>query len=129
MHQSQTLAIASSETATSHPAEGKHLLLTLRGCPRHILDDKQFIEDVLRIAVSATGATILQVATHKFEPQGTTSMAVLAESHASLHTYPEVGVAFWDCFTCGDTCDPEMSIAILVEKLQAQSIESQLLRR
>ena len=55
----------------------------------------------MRRAAAATGATVLQVICQRFAPQGVTALALLAESHASLHTYPEAGLAFWDCFTCG----------------------------
>jgi S-adenosylmethionine/arginine decarboxylase-like enzyme len=58
-----------------------------------------------------------------------TTLAVLAESHASLHTYPENKLVFWDCFTCGTTCDPELSVAVLVELLHATVISKQVVSR
>ena len=116
-------------TASQHDAEGRHLLVTLPGCARPSLDDVAAIERVVRRAAAATGAHVLQVISHHFEPHGVTALALLAESHASLHTYPEAGVVFWDCFTCGAECDPRRSVAILVEALQPQVIEEEEIAR
>jgi S-adenosylmethionine decarboxylase len=111
-----------------HAARGRHLLLTLSGCPPARLDNHAALEALVRAAAEATGATVLQVASHHFEPYGVTALALLAESHASLHTYPEQGVAFWDCFTCG-TCDPANSAAVLIEALSPSRVTQQLLTR
>src|SRR5260221_342509 len=108
-------------TSANHPQEkeiiGSHLVLTLRGCSVTILDDEVRLSELTRLAAEATRATVLQVCSHRFSPQGVTVLAVLAESHASLHTYPEFNIVFWDCFTCGDTCDPEQSVEVLIEAL------------
>src|ERR1700677_4494868 len=93
-----------------YEACGFHLLLTLKGCSAEILNDQNKLQELTLHAAQATGATVLQVCTHKFEPQGITTVAILAESHASLHTYPEAQTVFWDCFTCGTECMPELSV-------------------
>jgi S-adenosylmethionine decarboxylase len=102
---------------SQYVAEGRHLMLTLHDCPSPLLDDEAFLCDMAERAVAATGATVLQVMAHQFDPQGVTILVLLSESHASLHTYPEVGVAFWDCFTCGWNCDPEQSAEVLIDAL------------
>ena len=112
-----------------HEATGTHLLLTLRGCAADILNDEVALSQLARAAAEATGATVLQICAHRFSPQGVTALAVLAESHASLHTYPESNVVFWDCFTCGTTCDPELSVQVLVEALRPASVAKQLVIR
>jgi S-adenosylmethionine decarboxylase len=71
----------------------------------------------------------LQLASQKFSPQGVTAIAVLAESHASLHTYPESAVVFWDCFTCGDSCEPALSVPVLIEALKPLSVDQQIVSR
>jgi S-adenosylmethionine decarboxylase len=108
---------------------GRHLLLTLSGCRPDRLNDEALLLKLVREAAIATGATVLEVRSHSFEPQGFTAIVMLSESHASLHTYPERGIAFWDCFTCGLSCHPENSIAKLVEALQPESAQHQLVRR
>jgi len=112
-----------------YEAAGRHLLLTLRGCSSALLNDEARLRQLTLRAAQATGATVLEVCSHKFAPQGVTALAVLAESHASMHTYPESLVVFWDCFTCGTTCDPESSIPILVEALQAKVVSKEVIKR
>lgn len=112
-----------------YEAKGKHLLLTLEGCDLEFLSDEKFIRDLTFEAATASGATVLHVSSHGFEPHGVTAVAVLAESHASIHTYPESGVVFWDCFTCGDSCKPELSIDPLVRKLSPAEVRHQIIER
>ncbi|HEU4328767.1 MAG TPA: adenosylmethionine decarboxylase [Roseiflexaceae bacterium] len=113
----------------AHPARGRHLLLTLGGCPPALLDDCPALEALVRRAAEASGATVLHVVAHRFEPHGVTALALLAESHASLHTYPEHGAAFWDCFTCGPHCAPERSADVLIAALRPESVQQQLVER
>src|ERR1700676_1848643 len=104
---STALSITNSDVESEkvvYEARGLHLLVTLRGCSPQMLNDEDRLRQVTHAAAEATGATVLQVCSHRFSPQGITVVVVLAESHASLHTYPESGVVFWDCFTCGSTC-------------------------
>ena len=112
-----------------YEAKGQHLLLTLSGCRIDLLNDERALKQVLEKAAVATGATVLKLESQKFQPQGVTAIAVLAESHASLHTYPESGVVFFDCFTCGQTCNPSLSIPVLVEALGPVSYQQQLVER
>jgi len=66
------------------------------------LDDEARIERAFRDCVSECGATLLHIHTHKFSPQGVSGVAVLAESHISVHTWPEIGYGAFDVFMCGD---------------------------
>jgi S-adenosylmethionine decarboxylase len=113
----------------TYEARGTHLLLTLSGCGLVNLNDETFLRDLTERAATATGATVLQLASQKFSPQGVTAIAVLAESHASLHTYPESAVVFWDCFTCGDSCEPALSVPVLIEALKPLSVDQQIVSR
>jgi S-adenosylmethionine decarboxylase len=112
-----------------YEAAGVHLLLTLRECSSEILNDEIALRLLCSRAVEATQATILQVCSHHFSPQGVTVTLILAESHASLHTYPESNTIFWDCFTCGPTCQPEQSAAILIEALRPAAVDKQIILR
>lgn len=90
---------------------GTHLLLDLWGASK--LDDIKLIEQAMRDCVKACGATLLHIHLHHFTPSGGVSgVAVLAESHISVHTWPERDYAAFDVFMCGDA-QPENSIAIL----------------
>lgn len=90
---------------------GTHLLIDLSDAQN--LDDIVQIEGALKDAALAGGATILNVDLHRFEPNGGVSgVVVLAESHITIHTWPENGFAALDVFMCGE-CDPYKAIPVL----------------
>ena len=66
------------------------------------------------------GATVLNLISNKFEPQGVTAIALLAESHLSIHTWPEAHYSAVDIFTCGQNMKPEMSCKYLIQALMAK---------
>jgi S-adenosylmethionine decarboxylase len=89
---------------------GIHLIVDLYGAQH--LDDIDHIEATLRRCVEAASATLLHIHLHHFQPNGVSGVAVLAESHISIHTWPEVGYAALDVFMCG-TADPDTCIPVL----------------
>lgn len=95
-------------------------LLELYDCPTDILDNQIEINDALREAVKYANATLLQQVSHKFSPQGVTSLGLLAESHISIHTWPEHGYAAIDIFTCGNRAMPDRACSYLAETLGAK---------
>ena len=99
---------------------GKHYLLNLYGCPFHLLDNERFLLDLIEIAAESSGATIVQTISKKFEPQGVTIVSLLAESHISIHTWPEEGKAACDVYTCGDS-QPKIGCDIIIHQLKSQS--------
>jgi S-adenosylmethionine decarboxylase len=99
---------------------GVHLIVDLYDAER--LDDLDHIEDVLRRAVVAARATLLHIHLHHFEPNGGVSgVAVLAESHISIHTWPENGFAALDVFMCGNA-DPDACIPVFREGFRPKTI-------
>ncbi|WP_099823657.1 adenosylmethionine decarboxylase [Oceaniglobus indicus] len=76
------------------------------------LDDEARIQQAFRDSVDLCGATLLHIHTHKFSPQGVSGVAVLAESHISVHTWPEIGYGAFDVFMCGDA-DPWRAVDVL----------------
>lgn len=107
----------------------KHILFTLKGCPFELLDDEQNIKMLLYNATKESKSTLLNLATHKFDPQGVTGVAMLAESHISIHTWPEKGMAVCDVFTCGETAIPEKGMEYMKEELRATDIVSNIFER
>lgn len=92
---------------------GTHLIVDLWGAER--LDDLAHVEATLRSAVTAAKATLLHIHLHHFTPnQGISGVAVLAESHISIHTWPENGYAALDIFMCGGA-EPHQTIEVLRE--------------
>ena len=78
---------------------GKHCILELYDCDSSKLDDEVFLRSAITQAAERAGATLLNLITHQFQPQGVTGLALLAESHISIHTWPEAGYAAVDVFT------------------------------
>ncbi len=89
---------------------GTHLIIDLHGAER--LDDCAHIEKTLLDCVEAAGATLLHIHLHRFEPNGVSGVAVLAESHISIHSWPESHYAAFDVFMCGGA-EPERCIKVL----------------
>jgi S-adenosylmethionine decarboxylase len=103
---------------TAPPYDGRHLLADLTGCTG--LDDLPTVERALREGAAAARATLLDVHLHAFGPgQGITGVALLAESHISIHSWPEHGYAAIDIFLCGRRCDPEAALTAIAGVLGA----------
>jgi S-adenosylmethionine decarboxylase len=82
------------------------------------LDNERCLIDLLENAAAASGATVVQTISKKFEPQGVTVLCLLSESHISIHTWPEEGKAAVDVYTCGD-CNPKIGCDIIIQQLYA----------
>ena len=98
-------------------AIGTHILLELHGCSPESLNDLQFVRNTLIEAALAVGATIVGESFHKFQPQGVTGIVAIAESHLSIHTWPEYGYAAADIFTCGSV-HPDRAAELIVARLR-----------
>lgn len=110
-------------------ALGRHVLAEFYGCPTEILNDIQKIERTMVDAALEAGAEIREVAFHKFSPQGVSGVVVISESHLAIHTWPELGYAAVDVFTCGDTVDPWVSCNYLKDHFSAERLSAQEIKR
>jgi S-adenosylmethionine decarboxylase len=110
-------------------ALGQHLLIELYGCDRDILDDLEHVRRTLLHAAELVSASIIQVVAHKFQPCGVTVVVAIAESHLSVHTWPEYGYAAVDVFTCSAEPLTEEVQDYLVESMQATDATSVELKR
>lgn len=108
---------------------GKHLTVDMYGCSFDILDNIEYIKTAMTTAVEESNLTLLDFSYYKFDPQGLTALALLAESHMSIHTYPELGYAAVDVFTCGDHTLPDKAIAILKNFLKPEKTKTTTIRR
>ena len=98
----------------------KHFLLELYRCDYEKLNDESFLRCMLNNAAKLANATVLNLISNKFEPQGVTAIALLAESHLSIHTWPEDHYSAVDIFTCGQNMKPDISCKYLIEALMAE---------
>lgn len=98
-------------------ALGRHLLVELYDCDQEVLNDLGLIRETMLKAAVDCGAVVMGDSFHRFSPQGVSGVVVIAESHLSVHTWPEYGYAAADIFTCGTTVDPQLAAEVLVEGL------------
>lgn len=111
--------MSGSAVSSAAPYDGVHLLADLHGAGR--LGDMAHIEAALRAAAAAAGATLLDIRLHGFGPgAGVTGVALLAESHISIHTWPEHGYAAIDIFLCGARHDVGAALDVIAERLGAR---------
>ena len=103
----------------------KHILFDLEGCDADLLDDARHVRNTLFHSAILSNSKILKIDFHQFTPQGVTGFALLADSHISIHTWPESNVAKCDIFTCGAKSTPEKAVEYLVEAFKASKSTSQ----
>ena len=109
--------------------QSKHLLLELYRCDYYKLNDESFLRCTLNRAAKLAKATVLNLISNKFEPQGVTAIALLAESHISIHTWPESKYSAVDIFTCGQGMLPEIASQYLIQALEAEEHFLRVIKR
>ena len=124
---SQILSSFNNEQKLS--SQSKHLLLELYRCDCEKLNDESFLRCILNRASKLANATVLNLISNKFEPQGVTAIALLAESHISIHTWPESNYSAVDIFTCGQNMMPELASQYLIEFLMAKEYSLRVIER
>ncbi len=108
---------------------GRHILAELYGCDAELLNDCRLLEELMVEAAVEAGAEVREVAFHKFSPQGVSGVVVISESHLTIHTWPELGYAAVDVFTCGQKVNPWEACNYLTEKFGAQHISATEVKR
>lgn len=101
-------------------ALARHLLLELFDCDEGILNCLEAVKGILVEAANRAHATIVKVTFHEFNPYGISGVVVIAESHLSIHTWPEYRYAAADIFTCGEGLEPEVAASYLFEQFGAK---------
>lgn len=102
-------------------ALGTHILVDLKDCNPEVLRDLDRVRDAMVTAANRATATVVDVSFHEFNPFGISGMVIIAESHLSIHTWPEYGYAAIDIFTCGEQIKPGEAAAYLVEQFECKS--------
>ena len=108
---------------------GKHLIVELYGCDTGLINDAVRVEHIITEAVNLSRATIVQPVFHQFNPHGVSGVIVIAESHFSIHTWPEYGYCALDIFTCGDQIQSDLSLGYMKEAFRAQSMSVMEIKR
>lgn len=100
----------------------RHIIAELSGCRPDLLGNINKIREILVRAAVIANASIREVVFHKFQPNGVSGVVIIAESHLAIHTWPEVGYAALDIYTCGDTTLPEKACRYTADCLDAAEI-------
>ena len=117
-------------SAPLHPARGLHLIADLADGAAPMLADPALVEQVLLAAARAAHVQVVGLNLHHFGPQqGVTGVALLAESHISIHTWPEEGVAAIDIFVCGHHADAWAALRTIASGLAMRVDHAQAIPR
>ncbi len=108
---------------------GRHFFASYLDCSEEAINDNQGILRAMKAAIKASGANLVSMTDFEFSPAGYTMVALLSESHASIHTYPDRRACFVDLFTCGNTCSAEAFDAVLREYLAPEHVSERIFLR
>lgn len=107
---------------------GTHVLLELYDCPSALLKAPKDSEQILLMAAKAMQAHVIESRFHAFAPYGVSGVVVIAESHLTVHTWPEHNYAAVDVFSCGEL-DLEAGLKVLIAAYKAERFEQQTIKR
>lgn len=108
---------------------GKHIILEMWGCCKDTIDNVEVVKEILVKAAESVKATLVDVVCHRFSPYGVTGVAILAESHIAVHTWPEHGYAAADIFICGGAINPRNAASYMTKAFYAKETSSMELKR
>lgn len=108
---------------------GRHVLAEFFECDSNVLNNPELVEKYMVEAALECGATIVQKCFHLFAPHGVSGVVIISESHLAIHTWPELGYAAVDLFTCGDACDPKVAYEYLKKCFNSKDADYQQLNR
>lgn len=108
---------------------GRHLTIDLYGCIFESLDNVDFVKETMLTAIKEANMTFLTFTHHKFDPQGLTIVALLAEGHMSIHTYPTMSYTAVDIFTSGEHSYPDQAIKVLKQSFKPEKIKTTNIKR
>ncbi|MDW8195196.1 MAG: adenosylmethionine decarboxylase [Candidatus Calescibacterium sp.] len=111
------------------PTLGKHIIVELSGCDPNTINDIHDVENTMIDAAKEANATIIKNVFHKFSPVGVSGVVVISESHLSIHTWPELGYAAIDIYTCGNTTKPFKACYFLAKQFKAKKIKATYILR
>jgi S-adenosylmethionine decarboxylase len=103
-------------------ALGKQVLIELKDCNAELLNDTEYLRTLLNDVARSIGATVIKDSFYQFTPQGISGVVIIAESHISIHTWPEFSFAAIDVFTCGDVIEPKDAVKPMADRLKAKSV-------
>lgn len=116
-------------SSLQYQPNGWHYLVELFDCQAERMDDLAFVLDCLQEAARRGGTHVVDIVSHRFEPTGITAVALLKESHLSIHCWPEANYAAADLFTCGQHGTPQAACDYLITAFEARRHQVQAISR
>lgn len=111
------------------PTLGKHIIVELSGCCQEQINEVNNVQKIMLEAAQKANANVIKSVFHKFSPVGVSGVVVISESHLSIHTWPELGYAAIDIYTCGNSTKPFRACYYLAQKFKAQKIKATYILR
>ena len=108
---------------------GRHVLAEFFECDPNVLNNPTLVEQYMLEAALECGATVVQKCFHLFNPHGVSGVVIISESHLAIHTWPELGYAAVDLFTCGEQCDPKVAYEFLKKRFNSKDASYSQLNR
>jgi S-adenosylmethionine decarboxylase proenzyme len=108
---------------------GKHIIVEMYDCDKRKLNNHVQVQKFMVGAAQAAKATVVRADFHQFNPYGVSGAVIIAESHLTIHTWPEYGYAAVDVFTCGDEIDPWVCVQHLIKVFQPKSHQAIEMKR
>lgn len=108
---------------------GKHILVEMYDCDKRKLNNHARVQEMMETAAKVAKATVVASEFHQFNPYGVSGAVIIAESHLTIHTWPEYGYAAVDVFTCGEEIDPWVCVRHLISELKPKSHQALELKR
>ena len=108
---------------------GRHVLAEFFECDPNVLNNPTLVEQYMLEAALECGATVVQKCFHLFNPHGVSGVVIISESHLAIHTWPELGYAAVDLFTCGEQCDPKVAYEFLKQRFNSKDASYSQLNR
>jgi S-adenosylmethionine decarboxylase proenzyme len=112
-----------------HPFSGIHILGEFYGVSPYLLDDETQLVNIMETGILKSKAHLCSMQSKKFTPQGVSVLALLSESHASIHTFPDKEAIFFDIFTCGNHTQPQAMLEFFLEAFKPKHKHIQSARR
>lgn len=110
-------------------ALGCHIVAEMSLCDPEILTDLERVKEAMVRAAEVANAEVREVAFHRFIPHGVSGVVVISESHLSIHTWPEIGYAAVDIYTCGAHTDPMKALQFLSQEFHCQTMTTSTIER
>lgn len=117
------------ESESQHSPHGIHIAMECGGCRRALLKDQDLLKSTMIQCAEEAGATVVDSLIHSYNPAGLSGVVIIAESHIAIHTWPGIGYASFDIYTCGKRDLAEQIAGLLEKAFEPKEVARKILER